>query len=281
VATGSVLAKRRYARPDGLTVQAMDLLQILSGFLVGLLVGITGVGGGSLLTPLLVLVFGVAPTAAVGTDLMFAAITKASGAWVHTRAGRVDWPLVTQLAYGSVPAALLTVAMLKVLAVNGKDLTPLVTPVLGVALLLTAVGLLLKNHILAYRARFRRPDFCADREPKVGTVIGLGAVLGVLVTLSSVGAGALGVTMLLILRPYLPIHRIVGSDIAHAVPLTLVAGLGYWMLGAVDWTLLATLLVGSIPGIWLGSHFGHRLPERALRVGLASILTVVGVKFVT
>ena len=258
----------------------MELLQVLSGFLVGVLVGITGVGGGSLLTPLLVLVFGVAPTTAVGTDLMFAAITKASGAWVHARNHRVDWRLVRQLMLGSVPAALATLVLLRTLVVNGKELAFLITPVLGVALLLTALGLLFKTQILTYRARFRRPDYLPETAPLTMPVVFLGAMLGVLVTLSSVGAGALGVSVLLILRPHLPTHKIVGSDIAHAVPLTLVAGLGYWTLQAINWELLMTLLVGSILGIWLGSHFGHRLPERILRVGLASLLTVIAVKFV-
>lgn len=258
----------------------MDMLQIISGFLVGMLVGITGVGGGALMTPLLVLVFGVAPTTAVGTDLLFAAITKASGAYVHAGAGRVDWRLVKTLAWGSVPMAVATIVMLKLLAFDGRDLAAVINPVLGIALLLTAIALLFQNRVHRYRQRFQPHALIRVRDSNDAWVVLLGAVLGLFVTLSSVGAGALGVTVLLLLRPWLPLHRVVGSDIAHAVPLTLVAGVGYWLLGAIDWTLLTLLLIGSIPGIWLGSHVGHRLPEHVLRVGLASVLTLIGFKFV-
>jgi uncharacterized protein len=259
----------------------VDSLQIFAGFIVGVLVGITGVGGGSLMTPLLVLVFGVAPITAVGTDLLFAAITKASGAWVHARAGRVDWRLVKLLALGSVPAAVLTLIVLKLLAFDGRTLALIINPVLGIALLLTAIALLFQKYIFEYRKRLYSNGSNAATDAKVAPVILLGAALGLLVTLSSVGAGALGVTILLILRPWLPIHRVIGSDIAHAVPLTLVAGAGYWLIDAIHWELLLTLLIGSVPGIWIGSHLGHRLPERLLRIGLASILTLVGIKFVT
>jgi len=255
----------------------IDLAFTLSGFVVGAIVGMTGVGGGSLMTPLLVLLFGVSPAAAVGTDLLYAAVTKAGGVVVHSRRRHVRWDIVARLAAGSVPGALLTLAVLGSAHIDHAAFSKIVTETLGVALILTALAIVGKNHL----QRWGRLAADARRERWIGPLTVLvGLVLGVLVTLSSVGAGALGVAALFFLYPRLPTVHIVGSDIAHAVPLTLVAGLGHAQLGTVDWTLLASLLVGSLPGIWLGSTLSARVPERLLRSGLASLLVVVGGKLV-
>ena len=249
-----------------------------SGFVVGLLVGLTGVGGGSLMTPLLVLLFGFKPATAVGTDLLYAAITKGGGSWVHHRHGNVDWAITGRLALGSIPAAGLTLWLLARLGVGSHGAPALISVVLGVALLLTAASLIFRQHLLDLaRRRPARSDLRRHTGP--ATVI-VGAILGVLVTISSVGAGALGVTALSFLYPQLATRRIVGSDIAHAVPLTLVAGLGHWWLGTVDVVLLVSLLIGSLPGIAFGAHFAARVPERALRGLLASVLLLVGGKLI-
>ncbi|CAH1201979.1 putative membrane transporter protein [Candidatus Nitrotoga sp. BS] len=256
----------------------MDWLYTFSGFVVGFVVGVTGVGGGSLMTPLLVLVFGIAPATAVGTDLLYASLTKMGGIWVHGRRGTVDWKVVKQLAMGSLPAALLSMALLHYLALDEKHLKSLITSVLSVALLLTAMALLFKPYLTKLG---KRPDgvmFELHAHHLTGATILTGAVLGVLVTISSVGAGALGVVVLLFLYPRAPMAKIVGTDIAHAVPLTLVAGLGHAALGTVDYGLLGSLLLGSLPGIYLGSHIGIKIPDQVLRPILATMLTAIGVK---
>jgi uncharacterized membrane protein YfcA len=255
----------------------MDFVYALSGFAVGAIVGLTGVGGGSLMTPLLVLFFGVAPATAVGTDLLYAALTKAGGVVVHSRRRHVRWDIVGRLAAGSIPGALLTIGVLTLARIDHAVLGRIVTHSLGVALLLTACAILAKPWI----QRWGRLASGAWRERWIGplTVV-VGLLLGVLVTLSSVGAGALGVAALFFLYPRLSTVEIVGSDIAHAVPLTLVAGLGHAHLGTVDWGLLGSLLVGSLPGIWLGSTLSSRVPDRLLRSGLASLLVVIGGKLV-
>src|SRR5262245_47616786 len=254
----------------------MDWLYTLSGFSVGLIVGVTGVGGGSLMTPLLVLLFGVSPVTAVGTDLLFAAITKAGGAWAHTRRGNVDWSVVAWLAAGSVPASAVTLVLLHFFVPHPDRLSAIISIALGVALILTACALLFRDRLHAW-ARRRAPA-SPDRISVSRRTLVVGAILGVLVTVSSVGAGALGVTALFFLYPGLAAARIVGTDIAHAVPLTLVAGLGHAAAGAVDWNLLFALLVGSLPGIWLGSSLSQRIPERVLRTALAAMLVLIGGK---
>ncbi len=256
---------------------SINPLYSLSGFVIGILVGLTGVGGGSLMTPLLVLLFGIHPATAVGTDLLYAAATKTVGTAVHGASGTVDWKIVGKLAAGSVPATILT---LMVLAHVGKQVgvaSHLITFVLGIALLLTAAAILFRNMLLEF---FKRRFGPINVRRTMGFTILLGAVLGVLVSLSSVGAGAIGVTVLLILYPDLPAGKVVGSDIAHAVPLTLIAGLGHWMIGSVDFHLLASLLIGSIPGIIIGSLVASRVPDRVLRPILASTLAFVGGKLV-
>jgi uncharacterized membrane protein YfcA len=257
----------------------VDFAQVISGFAVGAIVGITGVGGGSLMTPLLVLLFGVAPATAVGTDLLYAAVTKSGGTLVHARRGSVDWRIVGLLAAGSLPAAAATLFLVSRFAPGGLGgATRMITFSLGIALLLTAVALLFRQRLLAW-SRAHDVDALPPYRRARLTVL-TGAVLGTLVSLSSVGAGALGVTALFFLYPRLASLRIVGSDLAHAVPLTLVAGLGHWWLGSVDWTLLFTLLAGSLPGIFVGSHFAQRIPERVLRPTLAGMLVLVGGKLI-
>ena len=251
---------------------------VVSGFLVGLLVGQTGVGGGSLMTPLLVLLFGVHPVTAVGTDLLYAAATKTVGTAVHGRNQTVDWRIVRLLALGSLPAAALTLFLLWWLqghGVSGATHRELVSGVLGAVLLLTALSLLMRRQFLALVGPVF--DGLAARQIARLTICA-GALLGVLVTVSSVGAGAMGVTMLLLLHPRVPMARIVGSDIAHAVPLTLVAGIGHLWMGAVDLLMLVSLLVGSVPGIILGSNLAAVVPESVLRGVLASVLLVVGLR---
>ena len=258
---------------------AFNPLLPLSGFAVGLLVGLTGVGGGSLMTPLLILLFGFKPATAVGTDLLYAALTKSGGSWVHHRRGNVDWALAGRLALGSVPAAGLTLLLLARLDVQGHGGTELISLGLGVALLLTSASLIFRRHLLDLARRHRATADFSQRHV-AGLTVAVGAIVGVMVTISSVGAGALGVTALTFLYPNLATHRLVGSDIAHAVPLTLVAGLGHWWLGTVDIVLLAALLAGSLPGIALGAHFAARVPERALRGLLASVLLLIGGKLI-
>jgi len=254
----------------------MDWLTTFAGFSVGLIVGVTGVGGGSLMTPLLVLLFGVAPVTAVGTDLLFASVTKAGGAWAHARRGNVDWSVVAWLAAGSVPASAITLVLLHFFVPHPDRLSAIISVALGIALILTACALVLREKLHAWAAR--RAPASVDRRATAQRTIFVGAVLGALVTVSSVGAGALGVTALFFLYPGLAAARIVGTDIAHAVPLTLIAGAGHWMIGAVDWHIIVSLLAGSLPGIILGSYVTVRISEPVLRVILAVTLIVVASK---
>jgi uncharacterized membrane protein YfcA len=253
------------------------LLYVLSGFLVGLVVGLTGVGGGSLMTPILVLLFGIHPATAVGTDLLYAAATKSVGTAVHGFNGTVLWRMTGLLALGSAPTALAMIYLLSYFGPSGPRASTLITTILGCALLLTAAAMLLRRRIQAYAAsRTRR----LDPRMRAALTILTGVVLGVFVSLSSVGAGALGVTALILLYPEVPTPQIVGSDIAHAVPLTLVAGLGHWLIGSVNFGTLGVLLTGSIPGIVIGSFLAPRLPDYWLRSLLAIVLAIVGARLV-
>ncbi|HEX8987192.1 MAG TPA: sulfite exporter TauE/SafE family protein [Rhodocyclaceae bacterium] len=257
----------------------MEVAQVVSGFAVGAVVGITGVGGGSLMTPLLVLLFGVAPATAVGTDLLYAAITKSGGTLVHARRGNVDWRITGLLAAGSLPAAAITLFLVSRFAPGGLGgAAPVIKVSLGVALLLTAVALAFRRRLQAWAQANDVDALPAHRRKRLTVITGI--ALGTLVSLSSVGAGALGVTALFFLYPKLPAIRIVGADLAHAVPLTLVAGIAHWWLGSVDWSLLASLLAGSLPGIFVGSHLAHRIPDRVLRPTLAGMLVLVGSKLI-
>src|SRR6059058_1555985 len=253
----------------------IDPLYVASGFGVGLLVGMTGVGGGSLMTPLLILLFGVHPSTAVGTDLLYAAATKTGGSLVHGWSQSIHWPAVLRLASGSIPASVITLLVLWQLELNGEAARSLVNLVLCFALILTGTSLIFRKAIMdRYRRRMERLGASTTDN---ATVL-VGVALGVLVSISSVGAGAVGVTALLLLYPRLPMASIVGSDIAHAVPLTLVAGIGHWATGAIDWALMGVLLMGSLPGIVLGSYSATRVPETALRLLLAITLIAVAGK---
>ncbi len=253
----------------------IDPLYAFSGFVVGMLVGMTGVGGGSLMTPVLILLFGVHPATAVGTDLLYAAVTKTGGSLVHGFSRSIDWRVVGRLASGSIPATVMTLALLSYLRLDDSAARSLITLVLCMALFITAFVLVFGQSLVnAYHARTVE---IAPERTRIATVM-VGAALGVLVSLSSVGAGAVGVIALVMLYPQLPMAKIVGSDIAHAVPLTLVAGLGHWMMGSVDWAIIMSLLAGSLPGIFFGSYFAIRIPERALRLVLAATLFVVATR---
>jgi uncharacterized protein len=268
----------------------MNLMYSVSGFAVGLLVGITGVGGGSLMTPLLVFLFGFKPAVAVGTDLLYAAITKTGGVFVHHgKHGSVDWRIVAWLSLGSLPFAGLTLYAIKHLMAIGKETTGMITYSLGIALILTACALLFRAYLMQRaKAKGQIDDehsniVNAGRFPprlEIPATVVTGAVLGVLVTLSSVGAGALGTVALMFLYPRMTTLKIVGTDLAHAIPLTAVAGLGHLSLGNVDLMLLGSLLIGSLPGIWIGSHLSAKIPEYYLRPVLASVLLLIGLKFV-
>ncbi len=260
----------------------MDIFFILSGFGVGLLVGLTGVGGGALMTPLLIFGFGIAPAVAVGTDLVFAAVTKASGVWVHARQHSVDWRIVRRLASGSLPASLVTLMVLGQVDTHTEQAQGFITTTLGLALILTAAALLWRLWGVAEQPQREQSPAKRERAEKrraLATVI-TGVMLGVLVTLTSVGAGALGAAVLLWLYPRLSAVRVVGTDLAHAVPLTALAGFGHWQLGTVDLTLLGALLIGSLPGIYLGSRLSAVFPELWLRPVLATLLLVIGVRLV-
>jgi uncharacterized membrane protein YfcA len=237
----------------------------------------TGVGGGSLMTPLLILLFGIHPATAVGTDLLYACATKTAGTAVHGASRTVDWRVVGRLALGSVPMTVITLVMLSQLGTQSGAANSLITSMLACALFATALVLIFRRRIITRYAGYLAT--IAPHKTRAMT-IGMGAILGVVVSISSVGAGAIGVTALILLYPHLPMARIVGSDIAHAVPLTLIAGMGHWVLGLTDLGLLGSLLVGSIPGIIIGSYAAPRMPDAALRYILAGTLLLVGGRLV-
>jgi len=254
----------------------MEFGYVVAGFIVGALVGLTGVGGGSLMTPILLLFFHIKPAVAVGTDLLYASITKSAGILAHGKLGNIDWNMVKLLALGSIPASIATIFFLRTLNVESEHAVSTIKFWLGIALIVTSVAVLLRGKLmqLVNSGRWLPTQYVAP-----ATVL-LGLLLGALVTMTSVGAGALGVTALIMLYPREKITTIIGSDIAHAVPLTLVAGLGHATLGTINYTLLGTLLVGSIPGIYLGSHLSSKVAEHWVRIALASILVFVGFKLV-
>lgn len=256
----------------------MDALSTLAGFLVGALVGLTGVGGGSLMSPLLILLFGVAPATAVGTDLWFAAITKIVGGTVHHRQDNADWAIVRRLCWGSLPAVAITLWWLSGHEHRAES-GGLIVRVLGVTLVLSA---LLTPFRAALARRFARAEGARTAallrwQPLLTAAAG--AVLGTLITLTSVGAGALGATLLLLLYPFrLDSKRLVGTDILHAVPVALIGGIGHAVIGNIDVRLLVSLLLGSVPGVILGAKLTHRLPERVVTPALALVLLIVGAR---
>jgi uncharacterized membrane protein YfcA len=249
---------------------------VLCGVLVGGLVGFTGVGGGSLMTPTLILLFRVVPAVAVGTDLLYAAITNTSGSLVHGFNKTIDWKVVGRLALGSVPTTALSILLLYVIGAESSRGHEIVTKVLGLALLVTAFLLFMRKPLLKwYEEKIGEPN------PRlVGRLTVLtGAALGFLVTISSVGAGAIGVTVLVMLYPKMEMRRIVGSDLAHAVPLTFLAGLGHSFLGTIDWTILESLLCGSLPAIVVASIASARMSDTVVRVTLGVVLLIIVLRF--
>ena len=254
----------------------MDWIAIISGFGVGAIVGMTGVGGGSLMTPLLLSVFKLNPAVAIGTDLWFAAVTKTAGSVSHHQAGHVHWRITALLLAGSLPASVATIALMLTTGIT-KGWASTLTFSLGIALLLTAV-------VVAFRQTWHAAGLRLERwlpeSRKPALTLASGVLLGVLVSLSSIGAGAIGATLIMLIYPRLESHRVVGTDIAHAVPLTFVAGIGHATLGHVDWALLGALLIGSIPGIWLGSQLTRRMPERIVRGLLCAALVTAGLKVI-
>lgn len=256
----------------------MQLTYIISGFAVGLLVGMTGVGGGSLMTPLLTLLFGVSPSVAVGTDLAFASITKSAGTFTHRLRGTVRWDIVRHLCMGALPAAVAATLALKQFGTVDKEIGQIIRYSIAGSVMLTVVALLFRRKMMAWiNAKPERQ--LQGRQLAAATIVS-GAVLGVLVTVSSIGAGAIGATLLVMLYPRLSPAEVAGTDIAYAVPLTAIAAFGHWWLGSINWTLLAMLLIGSLPGITLGSWIAKSVPEGFLRGLLATTLTLVAVKLV-
>jgi uncharacterized membrane protein YfcA len=230
------------------------------------------------MTPLLVLLFGVHPATAVGTDLLFAAVTKTVGTAVHGKNKTIDWSIVKLLATGSIPAAIVTIWLLSSYDGDTVAIGERITTALGLVLLLTATLLLFRRRIVTYVSNYRTTHTEPSESRLASWTMLLGLVIGVLVSMTYVGAGAIGVTVLLILHPHMQIRQIVGSDIVHAVPLTLLAGIGYWFIEAVDFNMLAALLIGSLPGVIIGSFLSPRLPEHVIRPILAVTLAAVGIK---
>ncbi len=250
---------------------------VVAGLVVGFIVGMTGVGGGSLMTPIL-LWFGINPATAVGTDLLYAAITKSGGVLVHKKNDNIDWKITGWMTLGSVPAAALTLLFLSTLHTAPDAMNSIIKQALGVVLLLTALAIFFKKRLLAFAQKHAGDHYrLSDRTLNLLTVV-TGVILGVMVALTSIGAGALGTVALFLLYPFLDTRRLVGTEIAHAVPLTLVAGLGHASMGNMDWSMLGFLLMGSLPGIYIGSHLTGRIPDNILRPCLALMLVVIGYK---
>lgn len=256
----------------------MTLSYVLSGFAVGALVGLTGVGGGSLMTPLLTLLFGVSPTVAVGTDLAFASTTKAAGTLAHRFRGTVRWDIVRHLCYGALPAAVLATLALNHFGALDKEIGQIIRYSIAGSVLLTVVALLFRSRMQNWVIRHPEMQLQGTRLAIATTIVG--AVLGALVTISSIGAGAIGATILVLLYPRLSPAEIAGTDIAYAVPLTAIAAFGHWWLGSIHWELLGALLLGSVPGITIGSLAARAVPEKILRGLLATTLTGVAAKLV-
>jgi len=258
----------------------MDLVGlIIAGLVVGFIVGMTGVGGGSLMTPIL-LWFGIPPSTAVGTDLLYAAITKSGGVFVHNKKKNINWTITGWLTLGSVPAALLTLWILSHLKTDIDVLNKTIKFSLGWALLFTSIAIVFKKRLLAFSQKHAGDKFHSESKTQNFLTVAIGIMLGATVTLTSIGAGALGTVTLFFLYPLLPTPKLVGTEIAHAVPLTLVAGLGHASLGHLDYTVLAYLLLGSLPGIYLGSLLSGKLPDLLLRNAIAMMLFYVGFQLV-
>ncbi|HAV2818537.1 TPA: sulfite exporter TauE/SafE family protein [Acinetobacter baumannii] len=258
---------------------------ILAGMLVGFCVGITGVGGGSLMTPILIGLFRIEPHIAIGTDLLYAAISKFCGSMVHAKKLNIVWPIVLWLAVGSIPASFGTAWVLEHYLSQSTHYKAVLTMVLGFMLTLTGVSIIFRTRIEKFFNKFRNKENTQTENEQLAVqnkrtyIVIMGIILGVFVTLSSVGAGAFGIMALVIMFPNLPMIRIIGSDVVHAVLLTLVAGLGHMSAGNVDFVLLMWLLVGSIPAIIIGTLISSRMPERLIRKILGITLFALGVNF--
>ncbi|MEM6998951.1 MAG: sulfite exporter TauE/SafE family protein [Pseudomonadota bacterium] len=258
-----------------------EILFILAGFGVGFVVGMTGIGGGSLMTPLLVLGFGVKPAIAVGTDLLYAAITKSGGIFVHHAKGNINWKIMGLLSLGSIPASLISLLFLKRLEEAGVNYDDIIMSTLSFALILTALFLFARNKIQHFVVKSGSNVLDNDHSRvKQAVTVFAGILIGALVTISSVGAGVIGAAILFIMYPRMKTIQIAATDLAHAVPITAIAGLGHAHIGTVDYVLLGTLLIGSLPGIYFGSHVGSFLPEKIMRPLLATMLFAIGVKLV-
>ena len=256
----------------------MSATYVIAGFAVGLLVGMTGVGGGSLMTPLLTLLFGVSPSVAVGTDLAFASITKGVGTITHRFNRTVQWPIVRRLCLGALPAALVATLALSQFGNIDAQVGQVIRYSIAISVMLTVVALMFRARMLAWINA--HPERQLQGRALAAATIISGAILGVLVTVSSIGAGAIGATLLVLLYPRMTPAEVAGTDIAYAVPLTAIAAIGHWWLGSINWMLLLTLLIGSVPGITLGAMMARKVPERFLRALLAMTLTGVAAKLV-
>ena len=252
---------------------------VIAGLVVGFIVGLTGVGGGSLMTPIL-LWFGIPPTTAVGTDLLYAAFTKTGGIFVHHKKSNINWSITGWLSLGSVPAAIITLWILSNMKTDASAMNATIKYSLGWALLFTSVAIIFKNKILVFSQKHAGDKFHKESKTQNGLTIAIGVMLGAVVTLTSIGAGALGTVTLFFLYPLLPTPRLVGTEIAHAVPLTLVAGLGHASMGNIDFVLLGQLLIGSLPGIYIGSLLSGKVPDLFLRNAIAVMLFFVGYKLI-
>jgi uncharacterized membrane protein YfcA len=253
----------------------MDFSFILLGFIVAALVAMTGVGGGSIMSPVLILGMHVAPAVAVGTDLLYTAVTRAGAFWVYARQRQVEWRLAGRMLTGSLPAAFLTLGGLWLMGRSARDLDAMASVALSVALTASAGVILFRERLSALIAH-RIPS--SDGPLRNLLPIAAGVVIGVLVSLSSVGAGALGVTVLLLLFPSIKTRHLVGTDLAHGVVLALATGLGHMLIAKTDFALLGQLLLGTLPGIYVGTRLAGVLPELALRRAIAIVLLGVAVK---
>ena len=256
----------------------MTLSYIVSGFAVGLLVGLTGVGGGSLMTPLLTLLFGISPTVAVGTDLAFASATKVAGTFAHRYRGTVHWDIVGRLCLGALPAAVLASLALKYFGALDKEIGQIIRFSIAGSVMLTVIAILFRTRMQRWMTA--HPERQLQGATLQAATVVAGVLLGTLVTVSSIGAGAVGATLLVLMYPRLSPAEIAGTDIAYAVPLTAIAALGHWWIGSINWSLLAMLLLGSVPGITIGSLAARAVPEKILRALLAMTLTGVAFKLV-
>lgn len=252
---------------------------VIAGLTVGFVVGLTGVGGGSLMTPIL-LWFGIPPSTAVGTDLLYAAFTKTGGVYAHNKKNNINWVITGWLSLGSIPAALLTLWILHSIKTDVTVLNAIIKHSLGWALLFTSIAIVFKKRLLVFSQKHAGDKFHSESKTQNFLTVAIGVMLGATVTLTSIGAGALGTVTLFFLYPLLPTPRLVGTEIAHAVPLTLVAGIGHATMGNIDYVLLGQLLMGSLPGIYIGSMLSGKVPDLLLRNAIAIMLFFVGYKLI-